>query len=483
MTKPTGRALSRNLIILCFCVGSGVQSQTQSTNTKDPRIILLSKPICWQDPIDKSGPDVCLGRVAFGTLALTLGRFDVIQGPPGPPGVPGRDASLDLQGSTAFLDSPIPQVHQEQPSLIARGSRQATSAAFSIMGGPHPAKALSSECPPQVNPFMWVQDVNLNYHSQAGIDTVTTDPIDGPPAPAGTLVFCRRIYFNDTQILPQSGKNAFISINHMAGVGTVATNQDRALWITVENPINDTATRYALEGIQVEADFNGTPTFSGHPDGEVSAGSFQLNDAHIGTIAAPGLGLTAVRAHAFRNSPGSMASCGACMTGIAGIAQNNSTDSYDGGMIVGGAFAAVSEVTPYNIGGVGVYILDPVSGGGIRMTYNYGTYIRDFGTNINDYNIFSLGSANSGRNRFQGPVIVDREIRTGQYQNTDLAGAGTLNGGTFVYWFVATNELAPICTANDTTALAPVRPQVTAKELTLMGTPGDQVSYICVSRN
>lgn len=90
-----------------------------------------------------------------------------------------------------------------------------------------------------VFPNLYIEDVNGTEQAQAGVDVTTTStgsPASGPPAPNGTLTWLRRMYFRDNGDTSQSGKNAFLSVNHEAGAGTVATNQDRALWISMTNP-------------------------------------------------------------------------------------------------------------------------------------------------------------------------------------------------------------------------------------------------------
>lgn len=93
-----------------------------------------------------------------------------------------------------------------------------------------------SETPTGVNPAMYVQDANGAWHSQAGIDTATVSVAGtGPQGPKGILTWLRRMFFRDTLAQTQSGKNAFISVNHAAGVGAASTNQDRAIWVSMGN--------------------------------------------------------------------------------------------------------------------------------------------------------------------------------------------------------------------------------------------------------
>lgn len=73
-------------------------------------------------------------------------------------------------------------------------------------------------------------------------------------------------------------------------------------------------------------------------------------------------------------------------------------------------------------------------------------------------------------------------IQTQTTSNTDLAGTGTMTGGTFTYSFLGTWASAPICTASDTAAANAIRVQTSTTTLTVTGTSGDTVDYICVGR-
>lgn len=155
------------------------------------------------------------------------------------------------------------------------------------------------------NPFWWMQRGDGTYDSLAGLDTFC-DASGGPPCDGGsglgsTLVFYKRMAITDTKVSPISFKNSLLALNHTAGVGTVTTNQDRGMSFFESNPVNDSATRYGLEGMQAELDFNCNGcTINGSPDGEVSTTSWQLNSLAT-TSYSTSLGTNAVRAEFFRN--------------------------------------------------------------------------------------------------------------------------------------------------------------------------------------
>ena len=101
---------------------------------------------------------------------------------------------------------------------------------------PTPVYNAQTEAPTGVNPAIYVQDTNGDWHPQAGMDVTTASSAgSGPTVPAGILTWNRIQYFRDSQTPVQGGKNAFLSVNHSAGVGTSYDNQDRALWISMGN--------------------------------------------------------------------------------------------------------------------------------------------------------------------------------------------------------------------------------------------------------
>jgi hypothetical protein len=111
-----------------------------------------------------------------------------------------------------------------------------TALTVPIAGYTQPSPTYSpNEAPSGMTPAMFVQDVNGDWHQQAGVDQTTPSDSNGPSAPPGTLTMVRRTWFRDTTASVQEGKNAFISINHTSGIGTAQTNQDRALWVSMGN--------------------------------------------------------------------------------------------------------------------------------------------------------------------------------------------------------------------------------------------------------
>jgi hypothetical protein len=66
--------------------------------------------------------------------------------------------------------------------------------------------------------------------------------------------------------------------------------------------------------------------------------------------------------------------------------------------------------------------------------------------------------------------------------NQDSAGTMRLNSGTGVHRFQHRFKTAPVCTASDNDAAAPVRVSVDTGQLTVSGQSNHQVSYVCIGK-
>lgn len=155
-------------------------------------------------------------------------------------------ASIEVNGSVVnspnFTDSATVTftVVGSDISLTAAGGGSGSGLNLPTAGSTSPTPVFpDTEAPTSVNPSFYVQDANGQWHPQAGMDTTTvTDPTGtsgAPTVPQGILVNDRIQYMRDTQTPTQSGKNALLSINHEASVGTSYNNQDRAIWAQMGN--------------------------------------------------------------------------------------------------------------------------------------------------------------------------------------------------------------------------------------------------------
>lgn len=302
-----------------------------------------------------------------------------------------------------------------------------------------PTPAVSSECPAtnSNHPFWWMQDENGNYRTLAAIDTFT-DATNGPAN--ATFVFCHHIALNDTGVSPIQGKNAAFSLFHTFGFGSVISNQDRGISIIARNGTSDTQAHYGLEGIQSEVDFRGAPTINGSPDGEVSAGSFQLSDQHTNNMSSPNsFGVNGIRVTTFRSNTGTYGSCTVCLTGIRSQVVNQTVTSFNNGFMAAGYFSVTDSAGALatTTNGVGIWIQEPSTG---RLNgSNTGIRIGNYGTNSVDRNFLSVGSMPSnGKNEFDGPMIVATWT---PLSATDTCVTGTITWDVnFVYICTNTNS-------------------------------------------
>src|SRR5882724_388929 len=282
-----------------------------------------------------------------------------------------------------------------------------------------PSPLLTSECPAGTIPNWFIKDNDGNWHTQAGIDPTNTASL--PPTPYGTLTFCRRTWFNDSLVGGPAGKNSFVAIFHTPGIG-VGVGQDRALHVEMDNASVDSTSYYGWEGIQSQVVVSGTPNFTGTPDGEESAGSFQTNMLNTNSMTGGSYGPNAVRAQIFRNGVGgSVSGCTYCYRGLNAIATNGATGSLAGGVMAAITALATDQGGCSSCAGIGVAILK-----GTRFTtYARGLFLEDFGTNTADWNIFSSstnGTPTSGRNWFGGNVYFANLITAAK----EIAVTGSL---------------------------------------------------------
>lgn len=175
-------------------------------------------------------------------------------------------ASIEVNGSVVnspnFTDSATVTftVVGSNISLTAAGGGGSSGTNIPTEGAVSPTPAYSpSEAPVGVNPAIYVQDANGAWHAQFGMDVTTvtdaTGAGGGPTVPQGILVADRIQFVRDTQTPTQSGKNALLSINHEACVGTSYNNQDRAIWIQMGN-VTATIVSFSISGNVVTFNLN-----------------------------------------------------------------------------------------------------------------------------------------------------------------------------------------------------------------------------------
>lgn len=221
-------------------------------------------------------------------------------------------------------------------------------------------------------PSVFFPKADGNYYPWLGVEWNSCDAVAGPPPPCGTPMFTHRTYFNDNPAnTPVGGKHSFIVMDHLAGIGTTTTAQDRTLWVNWANPVNDAATRYAAEGIQVELDFNCNGcSINGSPDAEVTAGSYQLSTAGASTNwATNGYNTNAIQSRVFRSGAGFD---GQGINAVYGNVANSNVTASAGSVLSGLKSAFDGIVNAPNIRGVGLRIVGPATTS--RFGFNDGIF-------------------------------------------------------------------------------------------------------------
>lgn len=194
---------------------------------------------------------------------------------------------------------------------------------------------------------------------------ITTDWSTSNNFAAGTPTFTHRTFATDlgnglntspaygSLVTTQQGNNAFWSINHLFGVNTSTSNQDRALWVSGATKLHDTTTHYGLEAIQAELDYNcDTCSINGSPDGEVTTISSQLSTANAAVDwTTTGYQTNAIQGRLFRSGAGRDT---AGMYGVAGEVSNSNTTWTTGSELVAlhAKFSSTANATNMVIGGL-----------------------------------------------------------------------------------------------------------------------------------
>lgn len=172
---------------------------------------------------------------------------------------------------------------------------------------------------------------------------------------------------------------------------------------------------YSLVCAQMELDIAGSPNIDGSPDGEANTLSLQFSDNHIGSLAQPALGAGCIRATYFREIGAGMWS--GVNASIRLYVENNSTVNGGSQYIANLQLFGTDNMSCAGLGYVALEI-DPPSPR--FQLENYGIYIKNFGSNTNDYAIYSGG----GQIFLGGPTTFGSPIQPATYTVAALpAGA------------------------------------------------------------
>jgi hypothetical protein len=320
---------------------------------------------------------------------------------------------IAIWNGTAFVISGKAYTDTGNASTLAAAQAYTDSSIAGVAGagvqvrlagaGSAPVGYVNDGPPSGWNPFIFQQDNSNVWHAVGGVDSSTASPNDG------TLTWVRRMYFRDNKATAQVGKNAFISINHLTGAGVSSGIQDRAMWISHSTP-SGAYSCYGIEGLQIEMDINGTPTFTGSPDAEAQSLSLQMADTHQGNLASPtAFGVGLIRGSFFREDT---AGCWTSPIAVIGIEyQNQSTVAGNGQAVA--IFKAKAQDLTGTAKNIPIYYFWASPKPAVttyRFASNYGFICDNFGANAADYNFYSQGvnaaGTAAGFNAFQGPTVL-----------------------------------------------------------------------------
>jgi hypothetical protein len=324
-----------------------------------------------------------------------------------------------------------------------------------------PANVQASNAKLGVIPSVFFPKADGNYYPWLGVEWTSCDAVNGPPAPCGTPVFTHRTFFDDQanvfNSITTGGKNAFVVIDHQSGVGTVLTNQDRALWVNHSNQINDTAGHYSITGIQAETDVRGAPgAWASAPDAEVADISAQLEDDTTNNPTNPNGGSHVIRAQYFARPTGQGISA---VAGVRSIMQNA---RLSGTAVAGTQFTAFdaswngASAVNTNLQGIGLKITFPSTASkfgatnigieipNVAMTIGGGDWLIDnlfagLPSNLNG-TVATAGLVNSGPSSgnpgtypISGAVSVPSSITTTQSAAPNQSVGPSCTGGASLY--------------------------------------------------
>ena len=153
-----------------------------------------------------------------------------------------------------------------------------------------------------------------------------------------------------------------------------------------------------------------------------------------------------------------------------GAASGNHASGIDGGPSAN-AGANVVQISGNYSSSNGKYVIE-------RIRKNFHT--NDITDNINNVTLSDNFVA-----LYSYAGIRAGAISSGVSLNTDLAGQCTIGGipSCSGIAFSQSYTNAPICTCTDTTGVNACRVQVTASTLTITGSSGHTVNYVCIGRN
>lgn len=278
---------------------------------------------------------------------------------------------------------------------------------------------------PALFPAAYAPLANGHFAEWLCMDESTVSP---PLAPAGTPEFVYRTWWNDTGAAP-GVKNRLIGLNHFWGHGGVTNStatDESAIAATMSNGdplfqnMHQALTFYG-ENVLIN-----TPTFGGHAGGEVDASVFRGNLADMRTGGSTPDIFSVYSAQVERLNAGAfMSTSNGKWAGYRAAMTNEAGGTLTGTHFVG--YEADGAMTTPCAGNGCLYVgFESVTPSPRYTQANYGIWIRDFGTNANDFSIRSDGvnsaGTASGFNTFLGPTTFGNLSHAASTFQVDILG-------------------------------------------------------------
>jgi hypothetical protein len=272
------------------------------------------------------------------------------------------------------------------------------------------------------NPLFWIQNASGHWNEWFCVDTTISGP---PTAPAGTPEFVWRTWFNSSGAAMPAGKSRFVSIYHVPGMGGTDSGSGTLDTSALSTFLHNTGTEQTFHQFITnysEAVISGTPTWTGHAGGEVSASVYRGNLTFQGTNWTGGSRFYTYSAQMEHNDasvPG----------GGSGTYQSYISSSGGSGNFAGNRWSGLNCESSAGSGTETntIYACVRVNAPTTRFANNYGIQVSNFGTNPADFDyvgdgVNSAGIA-AGFNYFVGPTALGFAAHAATGYQLDITGA------------------------------------------------------------
>lgn len=319
------------------------------------------------------------------------------------------------------------------------GTIQGTSLVLSNAAQISPGTVDTTGCSSQGggtrNPLFWIKNANNHYNEWFCNDTTLSG---APTAPAGTPEFVFRTWWNSSSAAMPGGKNRFVSIYHVPGLGGVDSAAGTLDESAFSSQMSNTGAEQTFR--QLITNYNelvlvGSPSFLGTAGGESNGSVFRasLSDGRTGGSATNKIFAISAQADAASSVAGAYASCGNgdCLAALRTYLSTSVATAYTGSPFFESIVAEGNNSgSATGVGYFGLHARTPAT----RFPLGtFGLVIDNFGTNASDYNFVSTGVNSAGTaagfNYATGPFAFGQAIHAAAGYQVDILGAAKFKSG------------------------------------------------------